>query len=475
MSNIPFLSDDFLLTTQIAQKLYHDFAKAMPIFDYHCHLPPAQIAEDVRFENITQLWLAGDHYKWRAMRSNGVDEQYCTGKASDKDKFLKWAETLPYAIGNPLFVWSHLELKRYFGIDELLTPSNASEIYERCSEMVRSPEFSVRNLLKQRNVMGVCTTDDPADSLSHHLRIAADGFSISVKPAFRPDKYMAQSDPVVFNRNIKTLEQAAGIAITSFTSLREALDSRHKFFHDMGCRISDHGMTSIFSRECPDKEADSIFKILHCGTVPSPDQVEKFNSAFLRMCSEMDARRDWTQQLHFGVLRNTNSRMFAALGPDSGFDTIGDPCVASDLARLLDSLAINATLPRTVLYTINAKDNDVLATLCGCFQSSDTPAKIQFGSGWWFHDQRDGMEKQMKSLMNMGLLSRFIGMTTDSRSFLSFPRHEYFRRTLCKLLGELVAIGEAPDDISILGPMVKNICNTNAISYFKFNQQEIKK
>ncbi len=465
---IEFMSDDLLLTTETARRLYHDYAADMPIYDYHCHLPPADIAADRNFDNLTQIWLNGDHYKWRAMRSNGIDERFITGSASDYEKFEKWSQTAPYAIGNPLYVWTHLELKRPFGITgKRLGPDTAKEIYDRCSEMLRSPEFSVRNIMRKMNVKMVCTTEDPLDNLEHHQKIAADNFDITVSTAWRPDKALACENVESLNEWINGLEKAADCQISSFDDYLTAIRKRHDYFHANGCRIADHGLTIIPAADYTESQINDIFNKLRSGRPIGVDDCLKFQSALLYELMVMNHQKNWSQQLHFGALRNNNSRMMNILGPDTGYDSISDFHCAQPLARLLDRLDRNNQLTRTILYNLNPADNELMATMLGNFQDGKTPGKIQYGSGWWFLDQRDGMQKQMTVLANLGLLSRFVGMLTDSRSFLSYPRHEYFRRILCKLLGEWAAIGEIPNDTKSLGPMVQNICFNNAQSYFQ--------
>jgi glucuronate isomerase len=462
-----FLNDDFLLATDVGRRLYHDHASGMPIFDYHSHLPVADIADDRVFENITQLWLAGDHYKWRAMRANGVDERFCTGDATDEEKFTAWAATVPYTVRNPLYVWTHLELKRYFGVQGvLLNPQTASDIYRRCSAQVQSKEFSVRNLLRRMRVKVVCTTDDPADDLRHHLKIARDGFAVNVLPTFRPDRAMNAADAVAYNAYLDRLGAAAAMDIRTYADLLTALDRRHAFFHETGCRISDHGMEAACAEEFTEREVADMFGRVRNGKDLAAGEVLKLKTALMLEFGRMDHLRGWTMQLHMGVIRNPNSRRMRELGPDTGFDTIGDYTVGLPLARFLDRLEEHGRLPRTILYNVNPADTDLLAALPGSFQDGVTPGKVQYGSSWWFLDQRDGMEKQLTALSNMGLLSRFVGMLTDSRSFLSYPRHEYFRRTLCKLLGEDVVRGEAPADLALLGGMVESICFNNAKGYF---------
>jgi glucuronate isomerase len=461
----PFLGDDFLLTTESARRLYHEHAKSMPIFDYHCHLPVQQIAEDKRFDNLYQIWLAGDHYKWRAMRTNGVDERFCTGDATDEQKFMHWAATVPHTVKNPLYVWTHLELKRYFGIDALLGPDSAADIYARCNEMLRTPQFSVRNLLRKMQVKALCTTDDPIDDLRYHRALSADGFEIKILPTFRPDRAMLAEDTTLYNQYLDALGKAADIDICSYQALIAALDKRHEFFHNQGCRLSDHGITTIFAEPFTSTEVGAIFTKVRGGTVLTTVELLKLKSALLIDFARMDASRGWVQQLHLNALRNNNSRLFRQLGPDTGFDSIGDFELAQPLSRFLDMLDCDNQLPKTIIYTLNAADNDVIATMAGAFQDGSVAGKIQFGSGWWFHDQREGMRNQMSSLASLGLLSRFVGMLTDSRSFLSYPRHEYFRRILCQLIGEDVEIGEIPFNMGLLGPMIEDICFNNSKNY----------
>ena len=462
----PFISDDFLLQTKTAQKLYHDYAAKMPIFDYHCHLPPAQIADDQRFENLTQIWLYGDHYKWRAMRTNGVPERYCTGDASDWEKFQKWAQTAPHTLRNPLYHWTHLELYRYFGVNTLLNSETAKEIYEKCGEMLRTPEFSVRNIMRKMNVRVVCTTDDPVDSLEHHRKILSDGFEIKVLPTWRPDKGMAVENVAAFNQWVDALEKASGVAVRNYKTYLDAIGSRHDFFHSVGCRISDHGLETAYAEDYTESEITAIFDKLRCGTSAAQEECLKFKSAMMVEFARMDHEKGWVQQLHFGALRNNNSRLLKALGPDTGFDSIGDFEIARPLAKFLDRLDADNKLTKTILYNLNPRDNELMATMIGNFQDGSVPGKLQFGSGWWFLDQKDGMEKQINALSNLGLLSRFVGMLTDSRSFLSYPRHEYFRRILCNILGKDVEDGQLPCDMKLLGAMVENICFNNALNYF---------
>jgi glucuronate isomerase len=459
-----FLDKNFLLQTETAQRLYHDHAAKMPIYDYHCHLPPQEIAEDGRWDNLGEIWLGDDHYKWRAMRTNGVSEEYCTGSKSWREKFQKWAETVPQTIRNPLYHWTHLELQRCFGIDTVLSSETADEIFDVCTAMLRTPEFSARSLMRKMNVRVVCTTDDPADDLRWHKQIAADGFEIKVLPTFRPDKAMTFSPS--WKPYIGTLEEASGVEIKDFESLLAAVDKRHEFFHSVGCRLSDHGVAYVPDTAATGVELDMIFEKAMNGEEICTTEREKFEAAFLYEVGKMNHARGWAQQFHVGVFRNNNSRLFKALGPDTGFDSIADYRQGPGLIRLLDRLDSTNQLAKTILYNINPSDNELMATMIGNWQDGSCPGKMQFGSGWWFLDQKDGMEKQMNALSALGLLSRFIGMLTDSRSFLSYPRHEYFRRILCNLIGNDVENGEIPADMELLGTMVENISFNNAQDYF---------
>lgn len=462
----PFLNEDFLLQNSTAAELYHDYAKKMPIYDYHCHLSPQEIAEDKTYKNITELWLGGDHYKWRAMRSNGIDEKYITGDAPDKDKFFKWSETLPGCIGNPLYHWTHLELKRYFGINEQLSLDTAEDIWNKCNEMLSGKEFTARSLIRRSNVRVLCTTDDPADTLEHHQTLANDrGYDIKVLPAFRPDKALNITAPGFIDW-IHKLEQAAGCEIKDIESLKSALLSRINFFNKVGCKVSDHAMDPMIYRKSSEHEASEVLKKALAGKIPDTCEVEKYKTEIMLFLGRQYAKLGWTMQLHLGTMRNCNTRMMRLLGPDTGFDAIGDWNHAQALAHFLDALDKTDELPKTILYSLNARDNDVLATLMGCFQGSCVPGKIQLGSAWWFNDQKDGMEKQLISLANLGLLRKFVGMLTDSRSFLSYTRHEYFRRILCNLIGNWVENGEAPKDMELLGKMVQDVCFNNANRYF---------
>ncbi|HAQ18582.1 MAG TPA: glucuronate isomerase [Prolixibacteraceae bacterium] len=464
----PFMDEYFLLHTEIAQKLYHEHAAKMPIFDYHCHINPKDIAEDRMFKSITEIWLAGDHYKWRGMRTNGVDERFCTGDASDWEKFEKWAETVPQTLRNPLYHWTHLELKKFFGINEVLSPKNARQIFDACNEKLNTAEYSCRNIIRMANVHTICTTDDPIDNLQYHQQIKASGFEVAVLPAWRPDKAMMVDDPAFFNNYINQLATVADMTITTFADLMTALHRRHQYFHENGCRLSDHGLDTAFAEDYTAKEIRAIFTTVRSGSKLTNEEILKFKSCMLYEFGVMDHSRGWTQQLHIGALRNNNTRLFNQSGPDIGFDSIGDKPIAEPLSRLLNKLDMEDKLCKTVLYNLNPADNELYATMIGNFQDGSIPGKMQWGSGWWFLDQKDGMEKQINTLSNMGLLSRFVGMLTDSRSFLSYTRHEYFRRTLCNILGNDVENGEIPNDMELLGQMVENISFNNAKNYFNF-------
>jgi glucuronate isomerase len=466
--NKSFLDDNFILQTKTSQTLYHDFAKDMPIIDYHNHLPPQQICSNHQFENLTQIWLYGDHYKWRAMRTNGIDEHYITGKASDEEKFMKWAETVPYTMRNPLYHWTHLELQRYFDCHEVLNPQTAKRIYDECSEKLRSPEYTTRGLLKRMKVEVACTTDDPLDTLKYHTAYKQDGNSdMKMLPTFRPDKFI-----IVNNENfagyIKKLTEIVGNEIASFADLKLALRQRADFFASLGCRLADHGLEQIVATNYTEEEVNQIFIKAIAGNTLSDSEVQKYQSAMLHFLGTMYHALGWTQQFHLGALRNNNARLLRTLGPDTGFDSIGDFPQAEALSRYLNKLDNTNQLAKTILYNLNVADNDLLATMIGNFQDGTIVGKMQFGSGWWFLDQKDGMERQINTLSNMGLLSRFVGMLTDSRSFLSFPRHEYFRRILCNMLGNDIENGELPNDIAWIGKMVQDICYYNAKNYFQF-------
>ena len=463
-----FITDDFLLQTDAARQLYHDYAKLMPIIDFHCHLPPDQIAANHQFENITQAWLYGDHYKWRAMRTNGVNERFCTGDASDWEKFEQWAATVPYTMRNPLYHWTHLELVRYFDVDEVLNSNNAREIYDHCSALLKTPEYSTRGLLRKMNVEVVGTTDDPTDSLEYHREFGKLGNDLKMVPTFRPDKAMMPTDPVTFIKYVSRLAEVSGKGITDFPSFLTALEQRYEMFAELGCRASDHGLEQIWADPTSADEAADLFAEVMGGRELDSDEVRRFGSYMLMWFGKQYHGRGWVQQFHIGAQRNNNRRMLAQLGPDTGWDSIGDFSQARSISTFLDQLDSTDQLARTILYNLNPNDNELIATMIGNFQDGSVAGKMQFGSGWWFLDQKDGMEKQLNALSNIGLLSRFVGMITDSRSFLSFPRHEYFRRILCNLIGNDVTNGELPNDIPWLGKLVQDVCYTNAKNYFKF-------
>ena len=463
-----FLDENFLLETKTAERLYHDFARQMPIIDYHCHLPPQQIAEDKQFENLTQIWLYGDHYKWRAMRTNGVDESYCTGDQPDYEKFEKWAETVPYTLRNPLYHWTHLELQRYFNVHEILDKESARRIYDDCTAKLQSRDYSVRNLLRKMNVKMVCTTDDPVDTLEHHQKIKEDGFEIPIKPAWRPDNAMNVASAQSFINYVQKLEAASNTSISDFDSFLQALKKRHDFFATMGCQVSDHGLEQIYAEDSTGVAISSIFQKLYSGQELTMEEQHKFRSRMLVVFAEWDYEKGWVQQFHLGALRNNNLRAMRLLGPDTGWDSIGDFSQGGPLSKFLGGLINNGNLTKTILYNLNPADNELFATMIGNFNDGSAPGKIQWGSGWWFLDQKDGMTKQINALSNMGLLSKFVGMLTDSRSFLSFPRHEYFRRILCNLFGNEVEKGELPNDLDWIGKVVQDICFNNANNYFGF-------
>ncbi|MEI8658678.1 glucuronate isomerase [Vibrio sp. Hal054] len=462
-----FLSEDFLLHSDFAKRLYHEVAADLPIIDYHCHLLPHQVSEDYKFQNLTDIWLRGDHYKWRAMRINGVGERFCTGDATDKEKFLAFARTVPYTIGNPIYHWAHLELRRPFGISDIvLNEDTAERVWNETNEMLATPEFSARSIMQKMNVEMVGTTDDPIDDLAAHKKVADDkDFPVQMLPSWRPDKaFNIHQD--TFPAYIEALSKAADVEISRFTDLCSALDKRLQHFADHGCCISDHALDTVCYEDSTEQELDAILsKRLSGGTV-SEIETAQFKTAVLVYLGKQYAKRGWVQQYHIGALRNNNQRMFKLLGPDVGFDSIHDGLVALPLSRLLDALDRDNALPKTILYGLNPRDNEVLATMCGNFQDGSIAGKIQFGSGWWFNDQKDGMERQMTQLAQLGLLSRFVGMLTDSRSFLSYTRHEYFRRILCQMIGQWVEDGEAPADFELLSRMVRDICYYNAKNYF---------
>lgn len=465
-----FIHDDFLLQTDTAKRLYHDHSKVLPIIDYHCHISPEYIAADRRFSDLGQLWLEGDHYKWRAMRANGIDEKYITGKDTTyREKYDHWAETVPYTMRNPLYAWTHLELSRVFGVNKILNPTTAAEIWEECTALLQQPGYSARGLMKKFNVEVICTTDDPADSLEHHIALKEEGFEIKVIPAWRPDKAMAVEDPEPYRNYISRLAEVSGVDIKSFDKLIEALRIRHRFFADAGCKLSDHGIEQFYADDYTERDIDVIFRKVVSGRNLSLDEVTKFKSAMLYEMALMDWEKGWTQQFHYGAIRNNNSRLLNTLGPDTGFDSMGDFTVARSLSRFLDSLDIEGKLAKTILYNLNPRDNELIATMTGNFQDGSVAGKMQFGSGWWFLDQETGIINQLNSLSLMGLLSRFVGMLTDSRSFISYPRHEYFRRVLCNMIGDDIEKGKMPaSEFNTISMMVENISYYNAKNYFGF-------
>ena len=465
-----FLDDNFVLQNETAEYLYHQHAKHLPIIDYHCHLDPKLVAEDYQFDNLGEIWLGGDHYKWRAMRTNGVDERYCTGKdTTDWEKFEKWAETVPYTMRNPLYHWTHLELKTAFGVTKILKPETAKEIFDECTAKLRTPQFSARGLMKHYNVEAVCTTDDPIDSLEYHLALKNEGFSVKVLPTWRPDKAMAVEIPDAFRGYVEKLSEVSGVAISNFSDLITALRKRHDFFASVGCKLSDHGIEEFYAEDYTQSKIDVIFNKVYGGKELTHEEIIKFKSAMLVEGAIMDWEKGWTQQFHYGAIRNNNTRLFKKLGPDTGFDSIGDFTIAKAMSKFLNRLDTDNKLAKTIIYNLNPRDNDLIATMIGNFQDGSVAGKIQFGSGWWFLDQKTGMEAQMNSLSNLGLLSRFVGMLTDSRSFLSYPRHEYFRRILCNLIGTDVEQGLLPSsELDFLGKLVENVSYYNAKEFFKF-------
>jgi glucuronate isomerase len=463
-----FIHDDFLLTNKTAVRLYHQYSKNQPIIDFHCHLSPSMIADDRKFSNLTQAWLEGDHYKWRAMRTNGINEKYCTGNTPDDEKFNKWAETIPLTVGNPLYHWTHLELARYFKIFDLLSPATASGIYNKASALLQTKEYSIRELLKKMNVEVVCTTDDPADTLEQHKKLKGT-FEIIVLPTFRPDIVIKTEDPVKLKAYIDKLGQASNLEIKDFDRLIEALDRRHGFFHEMGGRSSDHGLDRFYFASFTASEVDKIFKKVLKGDVLSAEETEKYRAAVMTELCRMNHKRGWTQQFHIGALRNNNARMFRQMGPDTGWDSIGVPQDAVKMSRFLNSLDDTDQLGKTILYNLNPADNEMMITMAGNFNDGSTAVKVQYGAAWWFLDQKNGMEKHIRDLAALGLMRRFIGMVTDSRSFLSYPRHEYFRRLVCNYVGEEVEKGLIPDEEELLKPLIEGISYKNAREYFGFN------
>lgn len=467
-----FMDKDFLLSTQTAQELYHEYGGKMPILDYHCHINPKEIAENKMFANITQVWLGGDHYKWRLMRSNGVEERYITGDAPDREKFQKWAETLEKGIGNPLYHWSHLELQRYFGYDGVLNKETAQTVWDLCNEKLNTPEMSAKNLIKQSGVTLICTTDDPADSLEYHKKIKEDeSFDVQVLPAWRPDKAM-NLEKEDYLSYLKELGKAAAVEIKSFGDLKEALARRMEFFAQMGCMASDHALEYVMYAPAGEEEIENIFAGRLSGRLVTREEELKFKTAFMQFAGRKYHELGWVMQLHYGCKRNNNTSAFEKLGPDTGYDCINNYAPSGEMADFLNSLNTGGQLPKTILYSLNPNDDEAIGTILGCFQDSGAAAKIQQGSAWWFNDHKTGMMKQMTSLANLGCLGNFVGMLTDSRSFLSYPRHEYFRRILCELFGTWVENGEYPKDMKALGTMVRDISYNNAVRYFGFNLPE---
>ena len=464
-----FINERFLLTNKTAERLYHYYAENKPVIDFHCHLSPAMIADDRKFDNITQAWLEGDHYKWRALRINGIDESYCTGNASDYDKFLKWAETVPATLGNPLYHWTHLELARYFNIFELLSPSTADKIYKQTESLLKTSEFSIRSLLKKMKAEVICTTDDPTDTLEHHIRLKG-SFEIKILPTWRPDNIIKIEDSEKFISYLKKVEASAGMTINSFEKLTEALDSRHGFFHENGGRLSDHGLDRFYYEKYNSSDIEKIFsKLLNRETI-SAEESEKYKTAAMTELCRMNHKRGWTQQFHIGAIRNNNERMFRKMGPDTGWDSIGSAQDASRISKFLSSLDAGDHLAKTILYNLNPADNEMMITMAGNFNDGTTPGKVQYGAAWWFLDQKNGMEKHLNDLAALGLLRRFVGMVTDSRSFLSYPRHEYFRRLVCNFIGAEVEKGLIPDEDELLKPLIEGISYQNAKDYFGFNR-----
>jgi glucuronate isomerase len=464
---ISFIHENFALNNKTAVRLFHQYAENQPIIDFHCHLSPAMISDNRQFENLTQAWLEGDHYKWRAMRTNGISEEFCTGNAPDHEKFLKWAETVPYTAGNPLYHWTHLELARYFGIFQLLSPATAEDIYDKAGSLLRTKEFNIRALIKKMNVQIICTTDDPADNLEYHRKLK-DSFEIKVLPAFRPDNVIKTEDPARFRSYIERLGETGKKEIRSFDDLVEVLDGRHQSFHEMGARLSDHGLERFYFDRSNPNEADKIFRKLLNSENISSEEAEKYKTAIMTELCLMNHRRGWTQQFHIGAMRNNNTRKFLKMGPDTGWDSIGAPQDAFRISAFLDSLDKSDQLAKTILYNLNPSDNAMMITMAGNFNDGSTPVKVQYGAAWWFLDQKNGMEKHLRDLASLGLLSRFTGMVTDSRSFLSYPRHEYFRRIVCNYIGKEVEKGMIPDDEELLKMIVEGISYRNAKEYFGF-------
>ena len=460
-----FINEDFLLQSKTARRLYHEYAQDQPILDYHNHLPPRDIADDRQFQNLFEIWLEGDHYKWRAMRANGVDERYCTGEADPYEKFLAWAKTVPHTVRNPLYQWSHLELKRYFGIDTLLNEKSAPAIWEQANAQLRTPELSAQGILGKFQVVALCTTDDPADGLDAHERIARSGLRTRVYPAFRPDKALGVHDPAAFNAWTDRLAGVSDTHIGSLPDFLTALERRHDVFHAHGCRLSDHGLAYCYADFPPEAEAAMIFDRARAGQAAGPDDHGKFAAYLMLFFGRLDAQKGWTKQLHLGALRNVNTQGLRKIGPDTGFDSIGDWPQAAALGAYLDRLNGENALPKVIVYNNNPNDNYQFATMVGNFQDGSVAGKMQFGAGWWYLDTKEGVEWQLNTLSNVGLLSRFVGMLTDSRSFMSYPRHEYFRRVLCNLIGRDIENGEIPNEDDLVGPLIENICFGNVREY----------
>lgn len=474
MSNQPFISDAFLLHNPTAILLYNTYAKEQPIFDYHNHLSPKDIAEDRRFENITQIWIAGDHYKWRAMRANGIDEKYITGDASDFDKFQKWAETVPYTLRNPLYHWTHMELKMYFGIETLLNGDTAAAIYKQCNALLQLPAYSVRNLLRKMNVKMVGTTDDPTDDLQYHKQLQEQQFEIHVAPTFRPDSAVNIEFGIAFNAWISKLEKCVTTPITDYQSLLKAIKLRHDYFHEVGCRVSDHGLVAYHAAEYTTEQVATIFEKARNGKTLSTEEIDAYKSAILVELALMNHEKSWTQQFHVGAIRNNNTRMKNKLGPDMGFDSVGSPNTAESMSRFFDTLNILNRLAKTIVYNLNPSECEMVAAMIANFNEGPQPGKMQYGAAWWFLDQKQGMENQLDILSNFGLLSHFVGMVTDSRSFISFSRHDYFRRILCQVLGQEMENGQLPQDNKLIGTLIENICYSNAFNYINLPNKEPK-
>jgi glucuronate isomerase len=464
---MPFITENFLLQTKTAQSIYRKHAEKQPIVDYHCHIPAAIIAENRQFSNLFELWLETDHYKWRAMRANGIAERYITGDASPYEKFLAWAATVPRCLRNPLYHWTHLELKRYFGINDLLNPGTAPAIWKRANQALSKAALKPQGILKKFDVVALCTTDDPADDLTPHAKLASSKFSTRVYPTFRPDPALDVHQPETFNAWITRLAATANLDITKFDDLLEALRRRHDAFHAIGCRLSDHGLPYCYADDCPEATAAAIFDKAHAGRQVTPAEHDQFASYLMLFFGHLDAKRGWTKQLHLGAQRNCSTRGLNALGPSTGYDSMGDWPQAPRLGAYLDLLDAENALPKVVLYNSNPVDNHVFATMAGNFQSGDVPGKVQFGAGWWYLDQKDGIESQLNVLSNVGLLSNFVGMVTDSRSLMSYARHEYFRRILCNLLGRDMETGELPKDKKLVGELIEDICFRNASNYLR--------